>query len=136
MPWRSQMQPTVIEKIVAGLCYFTFGMTGLIYMLVTKGGPSAMSQLFRFHMYQAVFLSIIAVLAQWALIPLLGIFMGIVGAVAPNSVPIIGTGLGFVFDVLQKTFYLLLLYGAVWAFLGKFAEVPFISNVVRQNMRY
>lgn len=134
MPWRSQMQPTTWERIVAGLCYLTFGLAGLIYMLLNKG--TAQSQLFRFHMYQAVFLSIIAVLFQWAMGPLLSIFFGILGATAPAAVPPLMNGVGLVLDVLTKTFYLLLLYGAVWAFLGKFAEVPFISGVVRQNMRY
>jgi uncharacterized membrane protein len=132
MPWRSQFEPSNLERIIAGLCYFTFGIAGLIYMLLKKGG--AQSNLFRFHMYQAVFLSILSVMASWALGPLFSIFFQILGAVAPGAVATTGTVLGFVFDVVGKAFYLLLLYGAVMAFLGKFAEVPYISGVVRQNM--
>lgn len=133
MPWRSQSDPSKLEKVAAGLSYFTFGMTGLLYLLLSKGGGQ--SQLFRFHMYQAVLLSIVAMLVGWALGPLLSIAFQIMGAVAPQVVPVAATAIGWTTLVLTNTFYLLLLYGAVWAFLGKFAEVPFISNVVRQNMR-
>ncbi len=133
MPWRSQSEPSKMEKAAAGLSYFTFGMTGLLYMLLSKGGNQ--SQLFRFHMYQAVLLSILAMLVNWALRPLLSIGFQIMGAVAPAVVPVAELTIGWINLVLTNTFYLLLLYGAVWAFLGKFAEVPLISNVVRQNMR-
>ncbi len=133
MPWRSQSEPSKLEKVAAGLSYFTFGMTGLLYMLLSKGGTQ--SQLFRFHMYQAVLLSILAMLFGWALNPLLSICFQIMGAIAPQVVQVAGQAVGMISLVLTNTFYLLLLYGAVWAFLGKFAEVPFISNVVRQNMR-
>lgn len=132
MPWRSQFGPSNLERIIGGLCYLTFGLAGLIYILLKKGGQQ--SQLFRFHMYQAVFLSILSVMASWALGPLVSILLNILGAVAPAAVPGIATVIGFVFDVVGKAFYLLLLYGAVMAFLGKFAEVPYISGVVRQNM--
>jgi hypothetical protein len=27
------------------------------------------------------------------------------------------------------------LYGLIWAFLGKYAEIPFLSNLVRQQIR-
>lgn len=134
MPWRLQGEPTKIERICGGLSYFTFGIVGLIYMLISKSGSQ--SQLFRFHMYQAVLLSILATLFGWAINPLLGIMFNIMAGVAPQAVQTVGTVVGWTALILTNTFYLLLLYGAVWAFLGKFAEVPFVSNLVRQNMRY
>lgn len=133
MPWRLASEPTTMEKICAGLSYFTFGLAGLIYMLLQK--TQNQSDLFRFHMYQAVFLCILATLFNWAIQPLLGIILPLVGAVAPAVAAAGATAAFAIGTVLSGIFSLVLLYGAVMAFLGKFAEVPFISNLVRRNMR-
>lgn len=134
MPWRLQSEPTIAEKICGGLSYFTFGIVGMIYMLFfSKNGTQ--SQLFRFHFFQAILLSIIAMLIRMAAGPLITILFNLIGAVAPGAVVPLGNALGLTTEIIGNAFSLLLLYGAIMAFLGKFAEVPFISNVVRQNMR-
>jgi uncharacterized membrane protein len=134
MKWRLQGEPTVMERVLAGLSYGTFGIAGLLYMLFSKSGSQ--SQVFRFHFFQSILLWIIFTLVSWGAGPLLDITAHLLAAIAPQALaPTIGTVL-FCASVLTKAFYLLLLYGAVLAFLGKFAEVPFISNLVRQNMRY
>jgi uncharacterized membrane protein len=134
MPWRLQSEPTVAEKVSGGLSYFTFGVAGLIYQLFFCKGEQP-SQQFRFHFFQAVILSILAMLVQMAVGPLLDIVMQIVSAVAPAALPPLVGGIAITGLIISKAFYLLLIYGAVLAFLGKFAEVPLISNIVRQNLR-
>ena len=133
MPWRLQGQPTTIEKICAGLSYLTFGIAGLLYTVLSKSGSQ--SQLFRFHFMQSILLWILATLLQWGASPLIGIISGIMSGVAPAALPGFGVGVNLVVMILTNAFYLLVIYGAVLAFLGKSAEVPFISNLVRQNMR-
>jgi uncharacterized membrane protein len=133
MPWRLQSEPTTAERICGGLSYLTFGIAGLLYMILSKSGSQ--SQLFRFHFFQSVLMSILGMLIGWAAEPLLQIVMSIMGAVAPSVVSGFASSVGFIAIILTNTFRLALLYGAVWAFLGKFAEVPFISDIVRQNMR-
>ena len=134
MPWRLQSELTVPDKIVAGLCYPTFGVAGLLYTIF--GRPGAQLQQFRFHFIQSIVLWIVGTLLSWCLAPLLQLFLGLCTAIMPaTAVSSINTGLFYVFNIVQIAFYLLLAYGAIWAFLGKYAEVPFISNVVRQNLR-
>ena len=132
MPWRINSDPNTVERVVAGLSYLTFGMAGLIYLLLTK--ERAQSTQFRFHTFLAMFTWLLLVLFQWAasfmghlLFPLFS-FAGAFGTTMVTAVNGLFTLLGIVF-------YLVLLYGAVMAFLGKFAEVPLISNVVHRNMR-
>lgn len=134
MAWRLQGQPTTIERICGGLSYLTYGIAGLLYILLSKG--SRQSQLFRFHLYQAVFISILGTLVSWGITPLVGIITNVMGAFAPGVAVAISGGFGAVALVISGIFTLVLLYGAVCAFLGKFAEVPFISPLVRQNMRF
>ena len=133
MPWRLQGQPTTVEKICAGLSYLTFGIAGLLYTVLSKSGNQ--SQLFRFHFMQSIMLWILATLLGWGSGPLVEIVAAIMKGVASGALPGFLLGYGIVVNILTYSFYLLLIYGAVLAFLGKSAEVPFISNLVRQNMR-
>jgi uncharacterized membrane protein len=134
MPWRLQGQPTTIERICGGLSYLTYGIAGLLYILLSKN--SGQSQLFRFHMYQAVFLCILGTLFSWAINPLVGIITNVMAAFAPGAAAALASAVGMITIVVSGGFTLVLIYGAVCAFLGKFAEVPFISPLVRQNMRF
>jgi uncharacterized membrane protein len=133
MPWRLQSQPTPMEKACAGLSYFTFGITGLLYMLFSK--RTDQSDLFRFHMYQAVFISILGVLVSWAVWPLVGIIKNIMSGVAPAAVGPFVTVVGGIDAIVTLVVTLVCVYGAVWAFLGKFAEIPVISNMIRTRIR-
>jgi hypothetical protein len=134
MPWRSQSHPTAWETICAGLSYVTFGIAGLLYILLSKS--SSQSQWFRFNMYQAVFLCLLGMLAEWAIAPLMGIIFGVMGAVAPGITPGAQAAVGWVIAIFSGAYTILLIYGAVMAFLRKSAEIPFISPLVRQNMRF
>ncbi len=134
MPWRIQSEPTTMERVIGGISYLTAGIAGLLYMLLTRTSHDQSMQ-FRFHTFQSIFLSVILVLFDWGvsflthlLLPLLSLG----GTAVGGSVTwIFFSGL----SILTKAFYLLFLYGAIMAFLGKFAEVPYISNIVRHNMR-
>ena len=127
--------PTFFQRIIAGLCYPTFGIPGLVYLLAT--GRSNQPDLLRFHFIQSILLWLIGYLLNMVAGILIGIICSLVSVIATKEISIlIFKSIGLAALILTNTFYLLLAYGAIWAFLGKFAEVPFISNVVRQNMRF
>ena len=103
MPWRLQSEPTVVEKICGGLSYFTFGIVGMVYMLLfSKAGTQ--SQLFRFHFFQAILLSILAMLIGWGAKPLLDIVMAILHAVSPHLVTPFAGAVVWIAEILSKTF--------------------------------
>jgi uncharacterized membrane protein len=107
------------------------GFAALLYILLSKNGNQ--SQFFRFHMYQSVFLCIVSILAGWAAGPLLNIVLQLVSLVSQPAALGMASVIGVVAHVIQLAFGLLLLYGAIFAFLGKFAEVPYVSNLIRRN---
>lgn len=136
MPWINHTEPTKWERIIAGFCYLTFGLVGLLYIILS--GRSGQSSFFRFHFLQSIILGIIGLLLSWCS----GIFVTIISAVLgmiDGLAPGIGTQLAYWLSqtivIIVRAAYLLLVYGLIWAFLGKYAEIPFISDLVRRQMR-
>ena len=134
MPWRVTSEPSTKEKVIGGLSYFTFGVAGLLYIILDKAANQ--SQQFKFHFYQSVLLWILSLLVGMGAAPLLEMLIWGITMISPTAAAYVSSGVGIAAFVLTNAFRLLLLYGAIMAFLGKFAEVPFISNIVRHNMRY
>lgn len=136
MSWKHSDQPAWVERIVAALCYLTGGIAGIIYIIISRS--SYQSQFFRFHFLQSIILVIISFLLNFAfkaipfmvgpLIPFLSSSMGMAGEAIYN---LISNGI-MIFFLLYS---LIPIYGLIFALLGKSAEIPVISKVVRNQMR-
>lgn len=140
MPWTNLNQPTTLEKIVGGLCYLTFGLAGLLYIIL--GGKRDQSEFFRFHFLQSIMLGIIGLILGWTSSIFVALVNGIlttlasfIPSISQQLVVQIGTGVSLGLGYIMNAGLLLLLYGMIFAFLGKYAEIPLISNIVRQQMR-
>jgi uncharacterized membrane protein len=133
MPWTNyQKAPDLKDKLISGFSYLSLGMIGLVYTLFTGGKDN--SPFFRFHFYQSILLGIFWMMIGWTGSALLQVLSGLLGMVpgAPGSV--LGW-LGLAFQILQSGLLLVMLYGAVFAFIGKMADVPGISKIARNQMR-
>jgi uncharacterized membrane protein len=136
MPWRSQDNPTPLERVVAAICYPTAGLAGIVYIILSRS--SSQSNFFRFHFLQAIILGILAILLRWTIGAasfMTGPLFEFLNGLMPGTGGQIATGVGLVLEYSYLAFGLLGVYGLIFAALGKFAEIPFISNVVRQQMR-
>jgi hypothetical protein len=89
---------------------------------------------FRFHFYQSILLGIFWMLLGWAGSALLQVLGGLMGMVPGAPGAVLGW-LGLAFQLLQDGLLLVMLYGAVFAFIGKMADVPGISKLARSQMR-
>jgi uncharacterized membrane protein len=136
MPWINPRGPDAVEKIISGLCYLSFGLIGLLYIIFS--GKSSNSGFFRFHFMQAIILGILGVLLNWTSSAFYSIVHGIFGLFGNGLASVdatVMTAIGTIIDILAKVGILLNLYGMIWAFLGKYAEIPLLSNMVRQQFR-
>ncbi len=134
MRWNKSSQPMVVERAVAGICYLTAGLAGLLYIILS--GNSNQSLFFRFHFLQSIILGIILFLLGMTGNIMANILSGILGLFHSEQLSIvILTPVGWVLRILSGLIFLALAYGAIWAFLGKQAEIPGISRLVRQQMR-
>jgi len=136
MPWINPRSPEPVERIISALCYLSFGLIGLLYIIVN--GKSSRDPFFRFHFMQAIVLGIIGVLLSWtanSVAYILSGILGLFGAAGASGNLALFPVIGSVMDVLSKVGILLNLYALIWALLGKYAEIPFLSNLVRQQIR-
>lgn len=114
---------TTTEKIMGALSYLTSGLAGLIYIIISRS--SYQSDFFRFHFLQSIVLGIISILLSYSI----RAFATIAPALA--GIPGVETALW----VGSFAFGLLPLYGLIFCLLGKYAEIPWLSDVVRNQMR-
>lgn len=126
--------PEPIERVVAGLCYCSFGMVGLLYLLL-KGGRGNQSPFLQFNFLQSIVLGLISFLVKIAAATIANILGGLVGLISASAATVITAPLGLLTELIAAASLLLLVYGAIWAFLGKQPEIPLISKLVRQQMR-
>ncbi len=133
MPVFNPKNPVAVERTIAGLCYVSGGLIGLLYIIISRS--KSQSMFFRFHFLQSmilVALGILLSLTTQITENILGGFLGLMNLGNPGVVMgYIGLGI----QLIMNGGLLLMLYGMVMAFLGKFAEIPLISPLVRQNMR-
>ena len=133
MSWMNQSTPSTAERIVAGICYLTFGLVGLLYIVIS--GRSGQTQFFRFHFLQSIIIGILGLLLSWASAILVSILTAMLSMLGPTIAAQTSGIVILAVNILGKAGFVLLLYGMIWAFLGKYAHIPFISNIVYQQMR-
>ncbi len=139
MPWTRNNKPGPMERAVSALCYVTGGIAGIIYIIISRSNYQ--SEFFRFHFLQSIVLVILTMLLNWALQAFSLIagtaisgLAGVMGAAA-DTVTMIVQFINVAFNYAWLVYGLIPLYGLIFAALGKYAEIPFLSNVVRNQMR-
>ena len=125
-------KPDSMERIIAAINYMTLGLAGLIYTIIQ--GRYSRTNFFRFHFLQSMLLGIFGMLINWTS----DIFVQIVGGIL-QMIPGLGSEaimvLPFAVSWILRIGMLLLVYGLVFALMGKEAEIPIVSKIVRQQLR-
>ena len=128
--------PTSFEKLICGFSYLSMGFVGFIWLIISYvTGHGSPKNFVRFHIFQSIFISVIVylfkivagiLLAFITIIPFIG---NLVQAVVfyTAQYPLI-----FSFSILQFALIALIVYLAVFSFLGKDAEVPWVSENIRK----
>lgn len=105
---------------MAALAYpFWFAVFPLVYMTPDKRNQPFL----RFHAYQGVTLGLAGVVGLSIFRAVLSLFVRWFILFDVLLFPVLKMAEWFVF--------LLVVYGAVWAFRGKYAEIPYLSSFVR-----
>lgn len=130
---------TFPEKAAAAACYLPamIGfLIGVVYILAK--GPGSDRSFFRFHFFQAIFLSILMFCLQMlasgmsgAIIGTLRLFEGLIGN---GTVVFLSSNMEYVQYALMAPFVLLIPYGMIFALIGRYANIPWVSRVIRSNL--
>ena len=129
-------KPYMIERIVVALSYLTMGFIGFIWLILGLITRSQLRPFTQYHVWQSIFISILYFLLSMLcgfVMDILKIIPFINKLVAQIyfwlNAPIIGH-----YSLIQFVIYVLIIYLAVTSFMGKYSRVPWISDIIDQNV--
>ncbi|MCX4274978.1 MAG: hypothetical protein OSJ27_04245 [Candidatus Gastranaerophilales bacterium] len=127
------------DKFVAITSYYTFGLTGLIWIIVSYVVfKKPLTPFCSYHIYQSIFISVLLAVFSMLLdiifqltvkIPFIGDFIGLFNLYV-FKLPIFHT-----FSLFNLIIFSIITYLSLGALLGKLSYFPFISDVIKSNFR-
>lgn len=130
--------PYMIERIIAALTYLTMGMVGFIWLIIGLFTKARLKPFLQYHIFQSIFISlafaVLSILVSW-LSNILS-FIPIINRIVAQITFLLNMPLIFDYSLLQSVIYLFLIYLAVTAFIGKFSYIPWVSDIIDQNINH
>jgi len=139
MPYFNNRKPELLERGISALSYPSCGLIGLLYLLFARKDART-APFFYFHFLQSIILGVLMFLLNWTGSILKHVLIGIIGlifALLPGTTMVaalIGSAIDWLLLLINSLIYILMIYGLVFALLGKYAEIPGLSALVRKNM--
>lgn len=129
--------PYLIERIVVSLSYLTMGFIGFIWLILGAFTKSQSSDFVRYHIFQSIFISI--------LLFILNVLLGIINDVL-SVIPFVkvftqqiyylfNAPMFMNYSIIQMAMYLFIAYLMITSALGIYTYVPFVSDIISQNVR-
>ncbi len=128
--------PSVIDRVVASLSYFTMGMVGFVWLIVCLFTNAKLKPFLQYHIFQSIFISLgFTVLSLFIgfLSNMLSVIPFINKLVAQIAF-LLNMPLLFEYSLVQVVIYAFVLYLAITAFLGQFSYIPWVSDIIGQNV--
>ena len=130
--------PYMIERIIAALTYLTMGMVGFIWLIIGLFTKARLKPFLQYHIFQSIFISlafaVLSILISW-LSNILS-FIPIINRIVAQITFLLNMPLIFDYSLLQAVIYMLLIYLAITAFIGKFSYIPWVSDIIDQNINH
>ena len=131
-----QDTPYMIERIVAALTYLTMGMVGFIWLIAGLFTKARLKPFLQYHIFQSIFIAlgftVLSIFIGW-LSNLLS-FIPIINRLVAQITFLLNMPLFFDYSLLQTLIYTVLIYLAVTAFMGKYSYIPWVSDIIGQNI--
>ena len=129
-------KPFMIERIVAALSYITMGFAGFVWLLIGLFTHSHLRPFMQYHIFQSIFIAI----AYFLLSILCGFLLNILSFIPfinklvaqitfLLNAPLIGP-----YSLIQFVLYTIILYLTITSFMGKYSRIPWISDIINQNI--
>ena len=130
-------KPFMIERIVACLSYLTMGLAGFIWLIIGILRRARTTKFLQYHIFQSIFISIGYVLLCLILGFILNLLsmIPLINVLAAQIALFFNMPLFFGFSIIQTAIYILLFYLAITSFLGLYSRIPFVSDVIDDNVR-
>ena len=131
-------RPSLMERLIAAVNYFSFGLVGFIYLIINAIRGGRMTPFMQYHIFQSFFL----VMFYW----LLTVFISLIAQIL-SFVPFINIlvlkmlfyfNTPFIlgrYSVVSGTVSLIILYLAFTSFQGLYSYIPWVSDVIKRSVR-
>ncbi len=128
--------PYLIERLIAALSYLTMGMVGFVWLIIGLFTSARLKPFLQYHIFQSIFISlgfaVLSILVGWVS-NLLSVIPFINKVVAQINF-LLNMPLIFDYSLLQTAIYAFLAYLAITSFMGRFSYIPWISDIIDQNI--
>ena len=128
--------PYFIERIIAALTYLTMGMVGFIWLIIGLFTKARLKPFLQYHIFQSIFISlgfaVLSIFIGW-LSNFLS-FIPVINQVVAQITFWLNMPLLFDYSLIQVIIYLLLIYLALTSFAGKYSYIPWVSDIIDQNI--
>lgn len=130
-------QIPLTERIIAVATYLTMGFVGFVWLIIVLIRRSQLTRFLQYHIFQSIFISLAYVLLCYILGFTMNIlsFVPFINVLVAQIALFLNAPLIFSFSIIQTAIYLLLFYLAGGSVAGKFTRIPWISDIIAQNVR-
>ena len=131
-----QEEHALIEKVVSALSYLTMGMVGFIWLIISLFTRARLKTFLQFHIFQSIFISlayaVLSLFVGWVS-NFLSIIPFINKVVAQINF-LLNMPLLFNYSFIQIILYSFIFYLAIQAIRGKYSYIPWVSEIIGQNI--
>ena len=128
----------MIERIIAALTYLTMGMVGFIWLIIGLFTKARLKPFLQYHIFQSIFISlafaVLSIFVSW-LSNILS-FIPLINRLVAQITFLLNMPLIFDYSLLQSVIYIFIIYLAVTAFIGRFSYIPWVSDIIDQNINH
>lgn len=131
-------EPLPLEKIIAALSYLTSGLIGFIWLILGAVLRLGIRPFLLYHIYQSIFLSILFFIVSLGLKIVLDILSAIplIGQLVSTLTFMFTASIFAGFSIINLAIFIIVLYLAFTSLMGKYSYLPWVSNIIRANLRF
>ncbi len=127
-----------IEKIIAALTYLTSGIVGFVWLILGAILKLGIRPFLLYHIYQSIFLSFLFFIVSFGLKLILDVlsFIPLIGQLISTLTFMFTASIVGGYSIIDIAVLLVVLYLAITSLMGKYSYLPWVSNIIKANLRF
>ena len=129
--------PKLADRIVSGLTYLSAGIVGVMWLIISAVRGKFPPRFTLYHIMQSVFLSLLYVIFNfifWHIVGFLS-YIPLLNRLIRQLVYLFNMPFIIGYSIMQCLIYGTILYLAVFAFMGLYSYIPWVSDIIKSNFR-
>ena len=134
----SNNQAPFFDRILASASYITFGTVGFIWLLFVYLTKHELKGYLRYHIFQSIFIAILYFIVSSIIGLIMQIFsvIPIINSVTTRIYFWLNMPIFYSFSIINSLISLILLYLVFTSLQGKLSYIPWVSEIIKANLRY